>query len=136
MARGEVRRFACWSDLDRSGEPGNEGGQLALVDAKEGLIELSVELRKCEGRKEGQAREQRSTAVWKEKERRVWLCGEETYIGRVHVTLDDVEDGDIARGFTRRHGDHTVLGLEEAPHDVQYCCFADGLRLCDERMER
>ena len=53
----------------------------------------------------------------------------DTHIGRVHVTLDDVEDRDIARGFTGCRGDHAVLGLEETPHDVEDCCLAYGLGL-------
>lgn len=44
---------------------------------------------------------------------------------RVHVALDDVEDGDVSGFFGRGEGDHAVLWLEEAAHDVEDRGFLD-----------
>ena len=53
------------------------------------------------------------------------LCG-------VHVTLDNVEDGDVlARQAVLRLGvsrDHDVLGLQQPPHDVQHRRLPDLIR--------
>ena len=40
MARSDVRRLAGQGDLNRSWAPGDEGGELALTDAEEGLVDL------------------------------------------------------------------------------------------------
>ena len=53
----------------------------------------------------------------------------ETHVGRIYIALDDIKDGDIAGGFTRRRGDHTIFRLEKTPHNVKNRCFADGLGL-------
>lgn len=40
MARSNVRRLAGQGDLNRSWTPRDEGGELALTDAEEGLVDL------------------------------------------------------------------------------------------------
>lgn len=44
-----------------------------------------------------------------------------TYLGGVHLPLDDVEDGDVAVvGLAiPACGHHHVLGLQQPPHDIQ-----------------
>lgn len=46
-----------------------------------------------------------------------WVC----------FTLDDVEDADVTASFPWDGADHSILGLQETAHDVQYCrltnCF-------------
>ena len=44
-----------------------------------------------------------------------------TYLGGVHLPLDDVEDGDVAVvGLAiPACGHHHVLGLQQSPHDIQ-----------------
>lgn len=55
----------------------------------------------------------------------LWALGVErrglTYLGGVHLPLDDVEDGDVAVvGLAvPARGHHHVLGLQEPPHDIQ-----------------
>lgn len=55
----------------------------------------------------------------------LWAPGVErrgrTYLGGVHLPLDDVEDGDVAVvGLAiPACGHHHVLGLQQPPHDVQ-----------------
>jgi hypothetical protein len=53
------------------------------------------------------------------------------HVGGVHLALDDVEDGDVAALFAGDGGDHAVLGLEQAAHDVEDGGFADRLGLLD-----
>lgn len=48
------------------------------------------------------------------------------YIRGVHVALNDVEDGNVARLFAGGGGNHTVFGLEEAAHYFEDGGFADG----------
>ena len=40
------------------------------------------------------------------------------HVGRVDVSLDNVEDGDVARGLARRRRYHAVFRLEQTTHDV------------------
>ena len=40
------------------------------------------------------------------------------HVGRVDVSLDDVEDGNVARGLARRRRYHAVFRLEQTTHDV------------------
>lgn len=44
-----------------------------------------------------------------------------TYLGGVHLPLDDIEDGDVAMvGLAvPARGHHHVLGLQQPPHDIQ-----------------
>jgi hypothetical protein len=47
------------------------------------------------------------------------------YVCRVDVARDDVEAGDVARGFGGGGGDEAVLGLEEAAHNIEGGGFSD-----------
>lgn len=49
---------------------------------------------------------------------RSYLCG-------IHLSLDDVEDGDVAvaRLPLSSCGHHHVLGLQKPPHHIQHCGF-------------
>lgn len=51
--------------------------------------------------------------------------GLRSYLGGVHLPLDDVEDGDVAvAGLPLPpRGNHHVLGLQEPPHHIQHCGF-------------
>lgn len=49
------------------------------------------------------------------------------HVCRVDLALDDVEDGDVAGLLRGVGGDHAVLGLEEAAHNVEDGGFADCL---------
>lgn len=50
------------------------------------------------------------------------------YVRRIGLALDDVQHGDVTGGFAGREGDHAVLWLEEAAHDIEDCGLADCLR--------
>ena len=52
-----------------------------------------------------------------------------THVRRVDVALDDVEDGDVARGLARRRRDHPVLGLQQPAHHVEHGRAPDRLSL-------
>lgn len=49
---------------------------------------------------------------------RSYLCG-------IHLSLDDVEDGDVAvAGLPLSPcGNHHILGLQKPPHHIQHCGF-------------
>ena len=38
--------------------------------------------------------------------------GDCTYVGGINVTLNNVENRDVARGFARYGGNHPVFGLK------------------------
>lgn len=50
------------------------------------------------------------------------------YIGWVNFPLNNIKDGNVTTAFGWDGGYHTVLGLEQAAHDVEYSRFSD--RLC------
>ena len=54
---------------------------------------------------------------------------EYTYISRINIPLNNVQDGDIASRLARGCGYHSIFRLEEASHDIQHCCPADGFYL-------
>lgn len=58
-----------------------------------------------------------------------------TYLGGVHLPLDDVEDGDVAMvGLAiPARGHHHVLGLQQPPHDIQDCGLPHAGHLRGER---
>ena len=47
----------------------------------------------------------------------------------VNVTLDDVQDGDVAGRLARAGRNHAVLGLQQSAHHVEHCRTSDGLGL-------
>ncbi len=47
------------------------------------------------------------------------------YLRRVYLPLDDVEDRHVD-ALLGGAGDHDVIRLQEAPHDVEHCCFSNG----------
>lgn len=53
------------------------------------------------------------------------------HICRIHLSLDDVQDGDIAALLAGHCRDHPILGLEKSSHDIQDGRLADGLGLLD-----
>lgn len=50
------------------------------------------------------------------------------HVGRIDFTLDDIEDGDVTTLLAWDRGDHSVLRLQQSPHDVQHCSLSH--RLC------
>jgi len=54
----------------------------------------------------------------------VHVCG-------VYVSLNNVEDGDVACSFARSCGYHAVFGLEESTHYVEYRGTSNGFGLVD-----
>ena len=51
------------------------------------------------------------------------------YVGRVNVTLDNVEDRNVARRLAWYGGNHPVFGLQETAHHVQHSRPPDWLGL-------
>lgn len=41
-----------------------------------------------------------------------WTMGDCTYVGGIDVTLNNVENRDVARGLARHGGNHPVFGLK------------------------
>lgn len=41
-----------------------------------------------------------------------------SYISRINIPLNDIQDGDVASCLAGGCRDHTVFGLQEAPHDI------------------
>lgn len=56
------------------------------------------------------------------------MAGKRTYIGRIGFAHDDVQDRNVAAVLARIGADHSVLGLQQSPHDLEYSRAAD--RLC------
>ncbi len=56
------------------------------------------------------------------------LC---SYLCWVDLSLDDVEDGDVAvaRLPLSACGHHHILGLQKPPHHIQHCGFPDASNL-------
>lgn len=54
-----------------------------------------------------------------------------THFSGISLSLDDVQDADIAARFTRRGRDHAILWLQKSSHDVEDSGFPDGLGLFD-----
>jgi hypothetical protein len=94
----EVRRPARQSHLDGRRSPRDEVGELPLADTQQRLMYL----------------EQLSHGL-------LIARGEDTYICRIDVALDYIEDGDVTRGFARSRRHHPVIRLQESAHDVQHC---------------
>ena len=56
---------------------------------------------------------------------------QESYIGRISLSLNDIKDGDIATLLGGRGRDHPVLGLQEPTHHIQDSCLSHRFRLVD-----
>lgn len=54
-----------------------------------------------------------------------------TYIGRISLSLDDVEDRDIATLLRGRSRDHPIFGLQETTHHIQHGRLSHRFRLID-----
>jgi hypothetical protein len=52
-------------------------------------------------------------------------------IGRINITLDDVQNGNITALLPRYSGDHSVLWLKESSHHIQDGGFANSFSLLD-----
>ena len=52
-----------------------------------------------------------------------------THISRVDVSLDNIQDGDVAGGFARNGGNHPVLRLQQTSHNIKDCRPSYRLRL-------
>ncbi len=70
---------------------------------------------------------------WNEGGQATLADAEETlvHIGGIDLSLDYVEDGNIAALLARHRRYHAVLWLQQPPHDVQDCRFAHRLGLLD-----
>lgn len=53
------------------------------------------------------------------------------HVCRVNLTLDDVENGDVAAFLARLRRHHAVLGLQQTAHHVQHRRLAHSLGLLD-----
>lgn len=112
VGRRQVRGPPGQSHLDAGGAPGNEAGQFPLPDPLETFVHLP----------ESQSERVRGlTAVGQPATEDGG--GPRCYLGGVHLSLDDVEDGDVAvaRLPLPPRGHHHVLGLQEPPHHIQHC---------------
>ena len=52
-------------------------------------------------------------------------------IGWIHISLNDVQDRDVATFLSRDCRDHSILRLEESTHHIQNGSFANCLCLFD-----
>ena len=89
MVRRDVRRPTRQRHLYRRRPPRNKVGQLSFSYAEQRLVYLASRTRSADTS-------------------RVVIV---THVGRIDVSLDDVEDGDVARSFARRRRYHAVFRL-------------------------
>ena len=52
-----------------------------------------------------------------------------SYVSRIYISLDDVQDRDVTSCFARGGRDHAILGLQKTAHHVKDCGSSDGLSL-------
>lgn len=57
--------------------------------------------------------------------------GSYAYVGGIDVTLNNVENRDVACRLARYGGNHPVFGLQETPHHVQHGRTPDRLGLVE-----
>jgi len=56
---------------------------------------------------------------------KVWV----TNVCRIHISLDDIQNGNIASSFARSRGNHAIFRLEQPSHNIKYCSSSNGFRL-------
>lgn len=117
VGRGQVRGLPGQSHLDAGRTPRNEAGKFSLPDPLEAFVHLQTSqwTKRWSGLQNANPRripESTDAASF-------YLCG-------VNLSLDDVEDGDVAvaRLPLSPRGHHHVLGLQKPPHHIQHGGFS------------
>lgn len=109
VGRRQVRGLPGQGHLDAGGTPGNEAGEFSLPDPLEAFVHLKKRqnVRVISKQVNPRRSPENKDAV------SFHLCG-------VNLSLDDVEDGDVAVARLPlspcRH--HHVLGLQKPPHHI------------------
>ena len=52
-----------------------------------------------------------------------------TNIRWIYISLDNIQNGNIASSFARSRGDHAIFRLEQPSHNIKYCSSSNGFRL-------
>jgi hypothetical protein len=99
VVRRHVRRPACQCDLDGRGAPWYKICKLAFSDAEKRLVHLYIGLKK------------NVNMICGIDFLRLGQYGNCAYVGGIHVSLDNVEDRDVARRLARHRGNHPIFRL-------------------------